>query len=224
MAIRVLVVSNFRLLLTGLSDLIERRSPNFWLAGAADSLGVALELAGKTNPDIVLLDIDSDPDAVLELIGALHAASRARIVLLTRLENHTLMDNAIVLGGRGVLKLDTMPETLFNALQKINAGQIWLDNEATGRVFVEMSRLGSKKPVDDSASKVAKLTDREQEIVACIASSSGEPGKTIAAKLHISESTLRNHLTAIYDKLGVANRHGLLAYAFQNGLTERSNP
>jgi DNA-binding NarL/FixJ family response regulator len=51
---------------------------------------------------------------------------------------------------------------------------------------------------------------------------SGEPGKTIAEKLHISESTLRNHLTSIYDKLGVANRHGLLAYAYQNGFAAQA--
>ena len=221
MPIRVLVVSNFRLLLTGLCDLIERRSPDFWLAGSADSPARALELAGKTTPDIVLLDIDSDADAALTLIGALHAATRAKIVLLTRLENNAQIDKAIILGGRGVINRDTMPETLFNALHKVHEGQVWLDREATGRVFVEMSRLGSKKPTDETASKVNQLTDREQEIVACIASSNGEPGKTIAAKLHISESTLRNHLTAIYEKLGVANRHGLLAYAFQNGLTER---
>lgn len=209
-------------MLCSLADLITSKAPGFLLAGTANSLTQAFELAPGITADVVVLDIDSGADAVLTLINALHTTSHAKILLLTRMQDHALEDKAILLGARGLIDGDATPELLLNAIQKINAGQVWLNHEATGRVFVELSRMRSKKPADAVSSKVAQLTDREHEIVACIARSNGDPGKTIAGRLHISESTLRNHLTAIYDKLGVANRHGLLAYAFQNGLTERA--
>ena len=218
--IRVLVISNFRLLSQGLTELVKSQPRRFTLVGSASSMNDAVALIGKTNANVVLLDLDSGADAAMELIRALHGASPARILLLTRLENHKHEDQAIVLGARGVLQHDTSPELLFNAMQKVHEGQIWLNHEATGRVFGVLSTIGNKKSADDADGKSSQLTAREQAIVECIMNSNGEPGRVIAKKLHISESTLRNHLTAIYGKLGVANRHGLVAYAFQNGLTQ----
>lgn len=221
MPIRVFLISNHRLLLCGLAQMIEARQPGFVLAGHSDSLAQAFEPAAKAVPDVVLLDIDSDGAEALTLVSKLHNASNAKVMLLTRMDDLALQDKAILAGGRGVINRDATADMLFNAVQKVHAGQIWLDHEATGRVFVQISLLGKKKAADPVAANVAQLTEREQQIVALIARGNGESGKAIAEQLCISESTLRNHLTAIYGKLGVANRHGLLAYAFQNGLTER---
>lgn len=220
MPIRVLLISNFRLLSESLAALIESRPQTFSLIGVADSVARAREWIAKTPIDVVLFDIDSHAGVLAPLIAELHTSAKANILLLTRMENHTEEDKAIVAGAHGLIDRDTSRETLLNALQKINEGQIWLNRDATGRIFVELSRQGAKAAHEHSANKAASLTEREQQIVAAIACNIGKPGKTIADTLHISESTLRNHLTSIYDKLGVANRHGLLAYAFQNGLTE----
>lgn len=220
MPIRVLLISNFRLLAESLAMLIESRPQTFELVGVADSVGRASEWIAKTPIDVVLFDIDSHTGPLAALVTELHTSAKAKILLLTRMDNHTLEDQAIVAGAHGLIDRDTSHETLLTALQKINEGQIWLNRDATGRIFVELSRTGAKAANEHSTDKAASLTEREQQIVAAIASNIGKPGKTIADTLHISESTLRNHLTSIYDKLGVANRHGLLAYAFQNGLTE----
>ena len=218
--IRVLVISNFRLLLQSLTELVKSLPRRFTLVGSASSLDDAAALINKTGADLVLLDFDSGTEATLDLIQALHGVSQVKILLLTRLENHKHEDQAIVFGARGVLQQDTSPELLLNALQKVHEGQIWLNHEATGRVFGVLSNIGNKKSADDADADVknSQLTTREQAIVECVMNCNGEPGRVIAEKLHISESTLRNHLTAIYGKLGVANRHGLVAYAFQNGL------
>lgn len=221
MPIRVFLVSNFHLLSGALAALIEARPQCFALAGCADSFAQARELIPGAAVDVVLLDIDSGADRVASLVTDLHAASTAKILLLTRVENHAQEDKAILCGARGLIDRDTSVETLLSALQKVHEGQVWLNREATGRIFVEMSRAGGKIPLDTPAAKAASLTEREQEIVTIVARHGGQPGKTIAEKLHISESTLRNHLTSIYDKLGVANRHGLLAYAYRNGLAEQ---
>lgn len=220
MPIRVLLISNFRLLSESLATLIESRPQTFELVGVADSVARAREWIAKTPIDVVLFDIDSNTGTLTPLITELHTNAKANILLLTRMDNHTQEDQAIVAGAHGLIDRDTSPETLLIALQKINEGQIWLNRDATGRIFVELSRQGAKTAQEHNANQANSLTEREQQIVAAIASNVGKPGKTIADTLHISESTLRNHLTSIYDKLGVANRNGLLAYAFQNGLTE----
>ncbi len=221
MPIRIFVISNYRLLLRALVDMVDSREPEFLLAGCSDCLAQALEPASTSAADVVLLDLDCGSDEVLALIPALHAACDARILLLTRLDDSALQDKAVLLGARGVIEREASPEMLFNALQKVMAGQFWLNREATGRVFVQLSLIGKKKPDDPVASSLSRLTEREQQIVACIAAGKGESSKTIAAHLHISQSTLRNHLTSIYEKLGVSNRHGLLAYAFQHDLKAR---
>ena len=220
MPIRVLLISNFRLLAESLASLIESRPQTFSLIGVADSVARAHEWIAKTPIDVVLFDIDSHTGSLASLITELHTSAQANILLLTRMDNHTQEDQAIVAGAHGLIDRDASPETLLNALQKVNEGQIWLNRDATGRIFVELSRLGAKTAHEQEAGKASSLTEREQQIVAAIAANVGKPGKSIADALHISESTLRNHLTSIYDKLGVANRNGLLAYAFQNGLTE----
>ena len=222
MPIRVFLISNFRLLSGALAALIEAQPQCFALVGSVDSFAQARERMAGAAVDVVLLDIDSGSDTVASLVSDLHAASTAKILLLTRMQNHALEDKAILCGARGLVDRETSPETLLNALQKVHEGQVWLNREATGRIFVELSRAGGKKPAKSGLPPIATLTEREQEIVAIVARNSGKPGKTIAEKLHISESTLRNHLTSIYDKLGVANRHGLLAYAYRNGLTEQA--
>ncbi len=224
MAIRVFVVSDHRLLLGALTDQISSAARDLVLAGSCASLAQASELLKTAAADILLLDMDGESDAVLPFISALQEAMSIRILLLTRRQDHALEDKAVVLGARGLIDRDTPAEQLLNALEKVHQGQVWLNREATGRVFVELARQGRDKPLVSADAMVAHLTEREQHIMACIARSSGEPGKTIAAKLHISESTLRNHLTAIYGKLGVVNRHGLLAYAYQHGLAERLAP
>jgi DNA-binding NarL/FixJ family response regulator len=219
--IRIFLISNHRLLLRALADMVSSRAPDFLLAGSSDCLAQSLEPASTSGADVVLLDLDSGHDDVLAFITALHAACDVKTLLLTRLEDQALQDKGVLLGARGVIERDASPEMLFNALQKVSAGQYWLNHEATGRVFVQLSLIGKKKPVDPVTDRLSRLTEREQQIVAFIAASKGESSKTIADHLHISQSTLRNHLTSIYEKLGVTNRHGLLAYAFQNDLKTR---
>lgn len=128
-----------------------------------------------------------------------------------------LNDKAILLGARGVIGKDASSEQLFDACAKIVAGEIWLDRMATGRIFEEFSRRGRNKPNHSVSNKAAVLTDKEMKVIVAIVKSS-EPGKVIANELGISESTLRNKLTGIYEKLGVHNRQGLFTFARENGL------
>lgn len=224
MAIRVFIISNFSLLLRAIEDLIESNPQRFFLVGSTEKCDKEVsELVINSSVDLVLLDIDSYPDEVVPLINTLRAASQAKILLITRLSDLALQDQAIIAGARGLIDRSVKPEMLLTAIEKVDEGQVWLSKVATGRIFVDLLRMGSNISNEVTVSKVSSLTGREQEIVAFIACNGGESGKVIANKLCISESTLRNHLTAIYQKLDVVNRHGLIAFAFQNGLVEPSH-
>ena len=111
--------------------------------------------------------------------------------------------------------------TILTAIEKVYEGQLWLDRIATGRIFFEFSRENAAQAADPERAKIASLTEREREIVAVAATHAGANARSIADLLSISEHTLRNHLTSIYDKLDVANRLELFAYAHKHGLTKR---
>lgn len=218
--IRVFLVSDHRLIVWGMQQLIESRGQHFQVAGSAASCGEALAAPGLSSADVVLIDMDQSPENVVESIPRFLVGRRLKILLLTRSDDYSIHDQAIMAGARGLLKQQTSPEMLLSALDKVHRGEMWLDREATGRIFFEMTRRVATKLPDPEQERIASLTEREIEIVTYIAQNMGSSGKAIAVKLHISESTLRNHLTSIYEKLGVANRHGLLAYAFKNGLSK----
>ncbi|HWP41952.1 MAG TPA: response regulator transcription factor, partial [Blastocatellia bacterium] len=85
-------------------------------------------------------------------------------------------------------------------------------------VLSEMVRASKPKEADPESSKIASLTEREREVVALVGE--GLKNKQIADRLFISETTVRHHLTSIFDKLGVSDRVELLIYAYRHGLAD----
>ena len=110
------------------------------------------------------------------------------------------------MGVRGVLDNSTSPDQLLNAIEKVSEGQVWLDRTTTARVFVELSRRKNRELDDPVVKAVSSLTERERMLVATVAQNSDVPRKVLADMLSISDSTLRNHLSVIYSKLGVSSR------------------
>ncbi len=214
-AIRVFVISDQRILAWALERLVADHEPALRWAGAAASRVAALASAPAAHPDILLLDLDLHAEDPVT-IAALAEATGARVLALTRQGEQPAQDRAILDGARGILDRQASPETFIEAIDKVHQGQFWLDRAATGRIFVELSRLraGAKHGTE---ARAAALTERERKIVACIFDNSGDSARIIAEKLNISESTLRNHLTSIYGKLGIANRFELIAYALKHG-------
>jgi two-component system, NarL family, nitrate/nitrite response regulator NarL len=120
---------------------------------------------------------------------------------------------AILRGACGVVHKDDTPESLIKAIKKVHEGQLWLDRSSTGRLFVELSLQKSRAASDPAKRKLASLTEREQDVVLSLVKQPGADNKTLATSLHIGEHTLRNHLSRIYDKLGVPNRLELYVFA-----------
>jgi DNA-binding NarL/FixJ family response regulator len=219
--IRVLLIDDHRSILWGLERLIESGKPLMEVVGTATNCADALKLIDETAPDLILLDIGLGDQNGVDEIPNLIARSKAKILVLTGISDESIHDKAVLAGASGVVEKEASAETILAAIEKVHEGQLWLDRVATGRIFLEMSRENAAQSVDPERAKIQSLTDREREIVAVTASHAGANAKAIAEMLYISEHTLRNHLTSIYDKLDVANRLELFAYAHKHGLTKR---
>jgi len=219
--IRVLLIDDHRSILWGLERLIESGKPAMEVVGTATNCTDALKLVDEAAPDLILLDIGLGDQNGVDEIPNLIARSNAKILVLTGVRDESIHDKAVLAGASGVVEKEAPAETILAAIEKVHEGQLWLNRVATGRIFLEMSRENAAQSVDPERAKIQSLTDREREIVAVAASHAGANAKAIAEMLYISEHTLRNHLTSIYDKLAVASRLELFAYAHKHGLTKR---
>jgi DNA-binding NarL/FixJ family response regulator len=135
-----------------------------------------------------------------------------------------MREDLVLRGASGVVHKDEAPEILLRAIEKVHCGELWVDRSTVGKLFVVLSRGKSALGEDTETSKLASLTQREQDVVRRLASEPGADNKRLARSLHIGEHTLRNHLSRIYDKLGVGNRVELFVFAQRNGLRARSQP
>lgn len=179
-------------------------------AGAAE----ACALAAKVRPDVVLVDIEADG---IQAISRLASQFQAPVVALVVQCDAAACAQAVRAGARGVILKDDSPEKIRKALRKVKEGELWLDRATTGRIVKELV-ADPRGGQSDSAVRFAVLTNREKDIVRALAKLDGANGRTLSAQLGISDQTLRNHFSAIYRKLGIPNRSGLVAFATRNHL------
>jgi two-component system, NarL family, nitrate/nitrite response regulator NarL len=219
--IRVLLVDDHRSVLWGLERLIESDRPRMQTVGKVTSASEALACADKLLPDVILLDIDLGRESGIDAIPQLLDRTRAKVLVLTGVRDSALQDKAMLAGASGVIGKEQQPDDILKAIAKVHAGEIWLDRLSTGRVF-KLAQRGDSGADDTERKKLESLTAREAEIVRAVADQAGATTKTIAEALNISDRTLRNHLTSIYEKLGLANRLELFVYASKHGYSRQS--
>jgi two-component system nitrate/nitrite response regulator NarL len=213
--IRVLIVDDHPVLRTGLRMLLESQ-PGLTVVAETDNGHSALEATAREQPDIVLLDLDLAGQSALDFLPALlDAANQVRVIILTGVRNTELHQEAVRLGAMGLVLKEQATETLLNAIECVQAGEVWLDRTLVSRVLNRLTRAVQQR--DPEAARIATLTEREREVIALIGE--GLRNRQIAESLFISETTVRHHLTAVFDKLGVANRLELVIYAYRYGLT-----
>ncbi|NKE66032.1 response regulator transcription factor [Ramlibacter sp. RBP-2] len=201
----------------GLERLVQSAHPRFEVIGTATDLDGGLAMLQRVSAHVAVLAIDASR---IEVLAEFCAKTQAKLLLVTASSDHAWMDSAVMAGVRGVVRTGEPPEALLKAIEKVDDGELWIDRGATSRIFMEMARQKAADRSDPERSKIATLTLRERQTIAAVASDASAPGKVIADRLCISEHTLRNHLTSIYNKLGVCNRLDLYAFATRHSLHE----
>lgn len=221
-AVRVFLINGYRCILWGLERLIESGQPATLPVGSATSCADAVEQIDDAAPDLILLDVDLGHEDIAEAIGTLKSRSPAKILVLTGSRSQSLSEHAMLAGASGVVSKQSPAETILAAIVKVHQGELWLDRVTVSRVFAAFPQQRTGQAPDLEQVKIASLTVREREIVALATNYPGVTGEGLAKMLNVSEHTLRNHLSSIYQKLNVSSRLTMSAFAYKHGLISAS--
>lgn len=172
--------------------------------------------ATHPRPDVVLLVQDALATDALRTLREVRASWPAAPVLVLSASDAAAANRALVRSGaRGVVPGSRASDHLLAAIRKVSEGEIWLSRGCLSRLIDEMAAASraTAHPLP-SGQAFAMLTEREHDVVGLIAE--GLHNRAIAAQLGITENTVRHHLTAIYGKLGVADRLELAVCALRH--------
>ena len=216
--IRILLVDDHAIIREGLRDLIGSR-PGMEVVGDAGTRAEALAAAARERPDVVVLDLDLGPESGLDLLADLQeTAPGASVIILTGGREVEQRDRAMELGAKGVVLKEKGATELLSAIEKVHdTGDYWFEPGAAKRLLGRRARAAERP--DPEAAKIGSLTPTERELIAYIGE--GLDNRQIAQRMYVAESTVRNNLTRVYDKLEIqGGRLGLLVYAYRHGLVK----
>jgi DNA-binding NarL/FixJ family response regulator len=208
--IRVLLVDDHLLFRKGLARLLDAQLDFEVVGEAADGLE-AIEQTRLLRPDLVLMDIRMPNCNGLEATRQVKAhMPDVRVVMLTVSDDEQDLATAVRYGADGYLLKDLLPETLFQQLRGLMAGEAPIARGMTGKLLRQLAQQG--QPAVQPA--------RECEVLALIVR--GYSNQEIGEDLGIARNTVKNHLRSILAKLGVRNRAQAAAYAVSHGLVYMS--
>lgn len=212
--ISVFIADDHEVVREGLRMILEAEE-DFEVVGEAGDGAEAVRRVGELQPQVVLMDLRMPGMGGIEAIEQIRARwPDVAIVILTTYNEDELMRRGLMAGARGYLLKDTKRAALFDSLRAAARGEALLSPEVLARV---LAGPGAPAPVvPASGPGPLALTEREREVLAAVAR--GERSKEIAARLHITERTVKAHLASIYNKLGVDSRAAAVAVAAQRGL------
>ncbi|WP_306392977.1 response regulator [Telluria beijingensis] len=217
MTIRILLVDDHKTMLWGLERLIQAEGDAFELVGSASDGIQATALCAEFKPDIVLLDLDLKGSSSIDFLPALVENGCTRVVILSANRDQATLAAAVKAGARGVVSKEAPTDDVLMAVKKVHGGELWLDQSLMQALLGQLVAPAPK--ADPEAGRIASLTAREREVIGMIVQGKGALNKDLAERAFISERTLRNHLTTIYQKLDVANRLELYVYATKHGIS-----
>jgi len=210
--VRIIIADDHSIVREGLRLILSTDSDLEVIGQAADGQeGIAL--IKKLSPDVILLDVDMPQMTGLEVLRDLAAEKSTvkSIVLTASIENRQIVE-AFQLGARGVIRKQTPPRVLINCIHTVSNGQIWLGENSFDDRISALQSLAS----ESQGSAKFNLTAKETQVIAAVLE--GDTNKAIAERLSISEQTVKNHLTNIFNKTGVSNRLELALFAAKHKL------
>jgi two-component system, NarL family, nitrate/nitrite response regulator NarL len=211
--IRIFIIDDHPTIVWGLERLIESEQPRMVVVGKAAESGPAMLLMEQAQPDVVLLDLDLGKENGLDTIPQLLKKSAAKILVLTGVRDTNAREAAIRAGALGVVGKEIAPAELLQAIERVHRGELSVDRQTTERLLATISRNQSTSGRSSEEERIAALTARERDIVLSLMRQPQLPLKEVAGCLAISERTLRNHLSSIYEKLGVSGRLELYVFS-----------
>jgi DNA-binding NarL/FixJ family response regulator len=215
--VRVLIADDQGLVREGLTILLAAQEGIEPVASAADG-EEAVALAARHLPDVVLMDLRMPRlDGVEATRQIRWAHPQIEIVVLTTYADDGSILSALQAGARGYLTKDAGAAEIARAVHAAAAGQTLLDSAVQQRLLAAAA-VGRSEPAPPSTSLPDELTPREAEVLRLIAA--GLSNTEIAARLVISEATVKTHVNHLFSKTGARDRAQAVHYAYQHGLAE----
>jgi len=213
--IRVLVADDQAAVRDGFAAIVDAQV-EMTVVGRAATGREAIDVARRTMPDVVLMDIRMpvlDGLEATRVICADPTLARTRVLVLTTFDLDEYVYGALRAGASGFLLKDTPRAELLRAVEVIAAGDALLAPGITRRLIAEFA---ARRDPQQPAPRLAELTERERDILVLVAR--GLSNDEIAGQLVISPLTAKSHVRNILRKVGCHDRAGLVALAYENGL------
>ena len=209
--IRLLIADDHPVVRDGLAAMLSTQ-PEVEVVGMAASRHEVVAHALALRPDVVLLDLEMpELDGVEALRQLAVRCPEVKALVFTAFDTDERIVGAVQAGARGYLLKGAPRDELFNAIRVVSQGGSLLQPVVASKLIQRIAQPPAEPPVDP-------LTGRELEVLRLLAQ--GKANKEIAAALHISERTVKFHVSAIFTRLGAGNRTEAARFAVQRGLIE----
>lgn len=213
--IRVLLADDQALIRAGFAAIVSAE-PDMTVVGEAATGKDAVDLAVRTRPDVVLMDVrmpDGDGLWATRRIVGTAGLEHSHVVVVTTFELDEYVAEAVRAGASGFLVKDTEPAELLRAIRVAAAGDALLSPGPTRRL---LERVAGGLRRTEAPDRLAVLTDREREVLALVAG--GLTNEEIAERLFLSPLTAKTHVSRVMGKLGARDRVQLVVLAYETGL------
>jgi len=215
-AIRIIVADDHEVVRTGFAALLDTQ-PDFTVVGTACDGAKTVRVARELRPDVVLMDVRMPNVDGIEATRQLTESGTGgpRILILTTFDLDEYVYDALCAGASGFLLKDVTAERLFDAVRVVAAGQALLAPTVTRRLISEFTRLRPRAAASPPM-VLAALTPRETEVLKLVAEGLSNP--EIAARLVVTEETVKTHVSRVLNKLGLRGRTQAVVVAYESGL------
>ena len=217
--IRIVVADDHQVVRTGFATLLDTQ-PDFEVVGTAVNGSEAVRICRELHPDVVLMDVRMPGTDGIEATRQLAEPGEdggPRILILTTFDLDDYVYDALCAGASGFLLKDVTAERLFDAVRVIAAGEALLAPAVTRRLISEFSRIRPLQATPPTAmAALRELTPRETEVLRLIAEGLSNP--EIAARLVVTEETVKTHVSRVLGKLGLRDRTQAVVTAYESGL------
>ena len=218
---RVLLIDDNYEHLAGIREIISLEG-QFDVVATSTSANIGISLVKKHRPDIVLMDINMPEKDGLQAIQEIEKLDLGvRIIALSGYDDADLIFRAMKIGARGYVLKTMASAQLIYAIEEVAAGKIYLPTALSSRFFEYFQRSFKEEAtiVSGEDNLLSYLTQREEEVLDLL--TQGITYKGVAAKLFISETTVKTHVNNIFQKLQVNDRTQAVLYAINNGFTNK---
>lgn len=215
--LRVLVADDHPIFLAGMRQLLQAH-PGLTCVAAVATGEEAVRLTVSERPDVAVLDLDLPDLSGVEAARAIAAqAPGVAVLMLTMLSDDESVFAALRAGARGYLLKGCTAEEVVAAIRSVATGGAVFGPSIATRMLDYFNAWRPSTPTDAPTPEwLPELSEREREILDLLAD--GESNPSIAARLHLSPKTIRNHVSVIFDKLQVADRRQAMLRAREAGL------